>query len=98
MYIVTEIIETDREGNKIKKNFPFDKWSKAENFIYRRMKEIIKADTLKFIRKDNIGFENFQHRVSQEFKEWLEESDEKEQYRYVASYLYWSCFWIVKEE
>lgn len=95
-YKVIEIIETDREGNRKQNKTVFNTYEQAVFHIRQRMKDIIKQDTLKFFRKTNqkITTEKLNDFCNDELAFWLDESD-NEQFPYVASYLGWSCFWII---
>ena len=97
MYIVKEILEMDRNGNNKECKKQFNSHNDSISYIKNRMMEVIKADTIKFLRKYNQSFCTLSHRCENELQEWLEESD-GEQFPYVASYLGWSCFWILEVE
>ena len=97
-YKVIEIIEVDREGNSKEKESVFNTYNQTVYFIKSRMREVIMKDTLKFFRynKIKITTEKLKKHCEDDFKFWLEEAD-KDQFCYVASYLGWSCFWIIEE-
>lgn len=97
-YKVKEIIEVDREGNKKTNVTTYDTYNQAVFYIKKRIKDIIKQDTIKFLRKNNqkIITEKLNSYCDEDLSFWLEEADE-DQFTYVASYLGWSCFWMIEE-
>ena len=97
-YKVKEVIETDREGNKKQNEISFGSYNQAVSHIKQRMKDIIKQDTLKFFRdtSQNITTKALYDSCDEDIEFWLDESDGK-QFSYVASYLGWSCFWIIEQ-
>lgn len=96
---VKEVIETDREGNRKQKEETFNTYNQAVFHIKQRMREIIKQDILKFFRMYNqrITTEKLSSFCNDELVFWSDESD-GEQFPYVASYLGWSCFWIIEQQ
>lgn len=98
-YKVKEIIEVDREGNKKIDVTMHNTYNQAVFYIKQRMKDIIKQDTIKFLRKHNqeITTEKLNSYCEKDLSFWLEEADE-EQFTYVAGYLGWGCFWMIEED
>lgn len=99
-YTVREVIETDREGNKKCNEWKFNSYGNALHHIRQRMMEIIKKDTLRFFRKTDqkVTTEKLSSFCGEELEFWLNENEEDdEQFCYVASYLGWSCFWLIEQ-
>lgn len=97
MYKVQEHIEMSPFGDNVKKvEKVFNSYNQAVSYIKKRMKEIIRQDTLKFLGS-KVTTDKLHKLCDESFKEWLEESTENN-FVYVASYIRWSCFWFIKSE
>ncbi len=100
-YIVKEIIETDREGNAKKSGMRFKTYGQAVSHIRQRIKDIIRKDTLKFLRVSGRKptAKLVDDSCNEDFEFWMNENEaDSGQFCYVASYLGWSCFWFLEVE